>query len=108
MDLFLSYLFWFTLVNRCLLLAKGFWYAQILWDKKLKTIVNNESSEIIRMFNTEFNDIAENPALDLYPTELKAQIDETNEWTYHDINNGVYKCGFAKKQEPYIDVWNNL
>ncbi|CAI8582957.1 unnamed protein product [Vicia faba] len=80
----------------------------ILWDKKLKTIVNNESSEIIRMFNTEFNNIAENPTLDLYPTELRAQIDETNEWTYHDINNGVYKCGFAKKQEPYVDAVSRL
>lgn len=81
-----------------------FWSAQILWDKKLKTIVNNESSEIIRMFNTEFNNIAENPTLDLYPADLRAQIDETNEWIYDSINNGVYKCGFAKKQEPYNDV----
>lgn len=86
------------------MLADGFLSAQILWDKKLKTIVNNESSEIIRMFNTEFNDIAENPILDLYPSELQAQIDETNEWIYPNINNGVYRCGFAKKQEPYIDV----
>lgn len=80
----------------------------ILWDKKLKTIVNNESSEIIRMFNTEFNDIAENPILDLYPSELQAQIDETNEWIYPNINNGVYRCGFAKKQEPYIDAAREL
>ncbi|KAJ0041071.1 hypothetical protein Pint_26540 [Pistacia integerrima] len=63
----------------------------VLWDKKMKTIVNNESSEIIRMFNTEFNDIAENPALDFYPADLRDQIDETNEWIYNGINNGVYK-----------------
>ncbi|KAI3973904.1 hypothetical protein MKX01_030480 [Papaver californicum] len=80
----------------------------ILWDKKLKTIVNNESSEIIRMFNAEFNDIAENVALDLYPIHLQAQIDKVNEWVYDDINNGVYKCGFAEKQEPYEKAANKL
>ncbi|KAJ0097507.1 hypothetical protein Patl1_27183 [Pistacia atlantica] len=80
----------------------------VLWDKKLKTIVNNESSEIIRMFNTEFNDISENPALDLYPADLRHQIDETNEWIYNRINNGVYKCGFATKQEPYDEAVKQL
>ncbi|XP_015885375.2 uncharacterized protein LOC107420824 isoform X1 [Ziziphus jujuba] len=79
----------------------GKYTVPVLWDKKLKTIVNNESSEIIRMFNVEFNEIAENPALDLYPSHLQAQIDQTNEWVYNLINNGVYKCGFATKQEPY-------
>ncbi|KAL9375738.1 hypothetical protein Peur_032617 [Populus x canadensis] len=82
----------------------GKYTVPVLWDKKLKTIVNNESSEIIRMFNTEFNDIAENAALDLYPSQLQAQIDETNEWVYDGINNGVYKCGFARKQGPYEEA----
>lgn len=69
--------------------------------------MNNESSEIIRMFNTEFNDIAENPSLDLYPPQFQAQINEINDWIYSGINNGVYKCGFAKKQEPYDEVRTN-
>ncbi|XP_041027736.1 glutathionyl-hydroquinone reductase YqjG-like [Juglans microcarpa x Juglans regia] len=86
----------------------GKYTVPVLWDKKLKTIVNNESSEIIRMFNTEFNDIAENAALDLYPPHLQAQIDETNEWIYHGINNGVYKCGFARKQGPYDEAVKQL
>jgi len=77
---------------------------QVLWDKQLKTVVNNESSEIIRMFNTEFNDIARNLGLDLYPVQLRASIDEINEMVYDAINNGVYKCGFAKKQGPYDEV----
>lgn len=66
--------------------------------------MNNESAEIIRMFNTEFNHIARNPDLDLYPSHLQAKIDEANEWIYSGINNGVYRCGFAKKQEPYEEV----
>ncbi|CAK4068131.1 unnamed protein product [Aphanomyces euteiches] len=73
----------------------------VLWDTKLHTIVNNESSEIIRMLNKEFNQWSSHPALDLYPEELAPVIDEINEWIYNDINNGVYKSGFATKQEAY-------
>ncbi|GMH27734.1 hypothetical protein Nepgr_029577 [Nepenthes gracilis] len=80
----------------------------VLWDKKLKTIVNNESSEIIRMFNSEFNDFAVNAGLDLYPLHLRSEIDEINEWIYEGINNGVYKSGFAKKQGPYDEAVTKL
>lgn len=66
--------------------------------------MNNESSEIIRMLNSEFNDLAEDPAMDLYPPQLQSKIDEVNEWIYEGINNGVYRCGFAKKQGPYNEV----
>ncbi|WVO14871.1 hypothetical protein L204_102510 [Cryptococcus depauperatus] len=75
----------------------------IIWDKKTHAIVNNESGEIIRFLNTAFNDqIAEDKAkLDLYPEELRKEIDEINEWVYNDINNGVYKSGFATNQQAY-------
>jgi len=74
-----------------------------LYDIKQKKIVSNESSEIIRMFYTAFDDILpeQYKKVDLLPESLKKQIEETNEWTYNDINNGVYKSGFATTQEAY-------
>lgn len=79
----------------------GKYSVPVLWDKKTGTIVNNESSDILRMFNSAFNDIAKEPELDLYPKHLQKIIDEINEWVYPSINNGVYRCGFAQKQQPY-------
>ena len=73
----------------------------VLWDKQRGTIVNNESSEIIRMLNAEFNTLARHPQLDLYPTGLREAIDEANAWIYPSINNGVYRCGFARSQAAY-------
>ncbi|MEG0256560.1 glutathione S-transferase family protein [Vagococcus sp.] len=72
----------------------------ILYDKKTNQIVNNESSEIMRMLNTAFDEIGA-LAGDYYPEELRVEIDEMNEKVYHGINNGVYKTGFATKQEVY-------
>lgn len=72
----------------------------VLWDKQEKVIVNNESSEIIRMFNSAFNHITGND-LDFYPEHLRAQIDQVNKQVYHNINNGVYKTGFATTQQAY-------
>jgi hypothetical protein len=73
----------------------------VLWDTKHKTIVNNESSEIIRIFNSAFNAFATNPTLDLYPEALRQDIDAINAVVYDNINNGVYKCGFAQSQPAY-------
>ncbi len=72
----------------------------ILWDKKNKTIVNNESSEIIRIFNSAF-DKAGAAEGDYYPAELRSEIDELNQRIYSQINNGVYKAGFATTQSAY-------
>ena len=76
----------------------------ILWDKHTQTIVNNESSEIIRIFNTQFNELTGN-TLDFYPQALRETIDEINERVYHTINNGVYKCGFATTQSAYEEAF---
>ncbi|MBD2203139.1 glutathione S-transferase family protein [Calothrix sp. FACHB-1219] len=73
----------------------------VLWDKQTNTIVNNESSEIIVMLNSEFNEFAGNPTLNLYPEALKEKIDSWNEKIYHSVNNGVYRCGFAQTQQAY-------
>lgn len=75
----------------------------VLWDKKLETIVSNESSEIIRMLNTSFNGLIDkaHADVDLYPAELQEKIDEINGWVYDNINNGVYKAGFSTSQEVY-------
>ncbi|KAK1596298.1 glutathione S-transferase [Colletotrichum navitas] len=75
----------------------------VLYDTKLQTIVSNESSEIIRMLYTEFDDLVDEKyrQVNLYPEALRSQIDEANEWTYDKINNGVYKSGFATTQEAY-------
>lgn len=72
----------------------------VLWDKHRRCIVNNESAEIIRMFNRAFNAITGNQ-LDLYPEKLRSDIDSINELVYHNINNGVYKTGFATTQSAY-------
>jgi len=75
----------------------------LLWDKQQDTIVNNESSEIIRIFNSAFNHLlpAEQATLDLYPESLRKEIDALNEWVYDTVNNGVYKSGFAQTQQAY-------
>jgi putative glutathione S-transferase len=72
----------------------------VLWDKKQRTIVNNESSEIIRMLNSAFDAVTDASA-DYYPVELRAEIDRINETVYANVNNGVYRAGFATSQEAY-------
>lgn len=77
----------------------------LLWDKKTNQIVNNESEDIMRMLNTVFNDYlpsnSTQQSLDFYPPELQPQIDAINAWLMPDLNNGVYKAGFAPNQEAY-------
>ena len=72
----------------------------VLWDKKQGTIVSNESSEIIRMFNSAFDGVGASGE-DYYPSALRAQIDELNDRIYDTINDGVYRCGFATTQAAY-------
>jgi len=79
----------------------------ILWDKQQQTIVSNESAEIIRMFNSAFNDITGNRD-DYYPAALLEEIDEINLFVYDNINNGVYRCGFATTQEAYDEAFDSL
>ena len=79
----------------------------VLWDRQTRSIVNNESSEILRMFNSEFDALVDS-SLDLYPEALRGQIDELNSYIYPRINNGVYRCGFATTQEAYEEAYHDL
>ena len=79
----------------------------VLWDKKQQTIVNNESSEIIRMLNSAF-DAFGNADVDYYPEALREEIDEINDSVYSNINNGVYRAGFAQTQEAYSKAYDRL
>lgn len=80
----------------------------VLWDNQTKTIVNNESAEIIIMLNSQFHEFAKNSPLDLYPAELKQKIDWWNDKIYISVNNGVYRCGLAQTQEAYNKACNEL
>ena len=80
----------------------------IFWDKGAQTIVSNESSEIIRMLNTAFDHLATKSLPDLYPEDLRADIDAVNQVVYENINNGVYRTGFATSQEAYEGSYNKL
>jgi glutathionyl-hydroquinone reductase len=79
----------------------------VLWDRKRRTIVNNESSEIIRMLNSEFGQWA-GDSPDLYPPALRSSVDEINAYVYERVNNGVYRCGFAKSQPAYEEAFARL
>lgn len=79
----------------------------VLWDKQNQTIVSNESSEIIRMLNTGFNEIGATD-LDLCPQSLQSEIDHWNQFIYEPVNNGVYKAGFATTQAAYDEAVVNL
>lgn len=80
----------------------------VLWDTETGRIVNNESAEIVRMLNAEFDAFATNPGLDLYPAELREEIDALNERIYDTVNNGVYRSGFATTQEAYEEAVGTL
>ncbi|KAL0563925.1 S-glutathionyl-(chloro)hydroquinone reductase [Marasmius crinis-equi] len=82
----------------------------VLWDKKTRKVVNNESAEIVRILNTAFNEFLppEKAKVDVYPENLRAEIDALHEWIYPNINNGVYRAGFAGSQEAYEGAVNDV
>jgi putative glutathione S-transferase len=78
-----------------------------LWDRKRQTIVNNESADIVRMFNSGFGGLAQG-AIDLYPEAARADIDALNDAIYAKFNNGVYRAGFATTQEAYEEAYRDV
>ncbi|WP_159911403.1 glutathione S-transferase family protein [Pantoea sp. 18069] len=78
-----------------------------LWDKQRWTIVNNDSADIMRMLNTAFDEWGDR-TVDLYPAHLRAEIDEINQRVYENVNNGVYRCGFARSQAAYEEAFARL
>ena len=79
----------------------------VLWDKQRETIVNNESADILRIFNSGFGGLADN-AIDLYPEDLCAEIDALNAQVYPHLNNGVYRAGFATTQQAYEEAFDDV
>jgi len=79
----------------------------VLWDKERGTIVNNESADIVRMFNSGFGDLAK-PSPDLYPSDITTEIDALNAQMYDGLNNGVYRAGFATTQAAYEDAYRQV
>ena len=73
----------------------------VLWDTKTKRIVNNCEDDICRMFNDVFNDFARNKTVDLFPKEIQADHAKLSDFIYDNVNNGVYRAGFATRQRPY-------
>jgi len=80
----------------------------VLWDRQESRIVNNESAEIIRMFDRAFDDVAEHPERRYCPDELRDEIDELNAFVYDAVNDGVYRCGFARRQSAYDHAFERL
>lgn len=79
----------------------------VLWDKKTGTIVNNESADILRMFNSGFGALADE-SVDLYPEALRSEIDALNDRIYPRLNNGVYRSGFATTQQAYEEAFHDV
>lgn len=79
----------------------------VLWDRRLETIVNNESADILRMFNSGFGELAK-AELDLYPDDLATEIDTLNDRIYPRLNNGVYRAGFATTQVAYEEAFADV
>ena len=79
----------------------------VLYDKQTRMIVSNESADIIRMLNSAFNEWSD-PAIDMYPPELREEIDRINSRVYTNVNNGVYRCGFATTQHAYEQAFDTL
>lgn len=80
----------------------------VLWDSQTRTLVNNESAEIIVILNAAFSAFATHPELDLYPAALRAEVDRWNDQIYATVNNGVYRCGFAQTQAAYDQACGEL
>ena len=80
----------------------------VLWDRQTKTIVNNESADIIRMFNSVFDGMPGVADADYYPEALRGEIDARNEQIYAAVNDGVYRCGFAQTQQAYDAAFDTL
>lgn len=79
----------------------------VLWDKQTGTIVNNESADILRMFNCAFNDLVDQGP-DLYPADIAGDIDALNQHIYRNLNNGVYQAGFASTQQAYKEAYGKV